>query len=112
MVNKQGETKMLTKDELKLMTIHQLAELIRKECADVGQYGEEYLADLLNTPTEKQEDAKRRPTQLGASQALSMACNSGLYRSENSALVKKELARRFKVWDKRQQAVRQKMEQA
>jgi len=92
---------MLTKDELKKMTLRQLGELIRKECSDVGQYGEEYLADLLNTPSEDQEDSKLRLTEKGTQQAQSMALNSGMYRSENSQNVKKELMRRAQAGIKR-----------
>lgn len=103
---------MLTQDELKQMTLRQLGELIRQECANVGQYGEEYLAALLTTPQDQQEDAKRRATRLGAMQALDMAVNSGAYRSENSQAVKKELARRFKAFDTRQRAAAKKAAQA
>jgi hypothetical protein len=106
MVNNKGATNMLTQDELKQMTLRQLGELIRSECTDVGQYGEEYLAALLTTPQDQQEDAKRRPTRDGAMQALDMALNSGAYRSENSQAVKKELTRRFKAWDTRHRAAK------
>lgn len=103
---------MLTQDELKQLTLRQIGELIRRECADVGKYGEEYLAALLTTPQDQQEDEKRRPTKLGAMQALDMALNSGAYRSENSQSVKNELKRRFKVWDTRHRAAVKKAQQA
>jgi hypothetical protein len=112
MVNNTEEQQMLTQDELKKMTLNELAQLIRKECANVGQYGEEYLAALLETPSEEQEDAKLRCTHKGAMQALDMAVNSGAYRSENSQAVKKELVRRFKAFDTRQRNAAKKAQAA
>jgi hypothetical protein len=107
-----GVQNMLTQEQLKAMTLHQIGDLIREECPNVGQYGEEYLAELRKTDSALQEDSKLRATALGANQALSMATNSGAYRSPNSQAVKNELVRRFKDYDKRARAAYRKAQKA